>query len=107
MKCFSCPNPYHPATGHYDKRYDIVFCGACYRRFVKWLAGHLKRQWSGASFYEEAATSIRPGIFPPPGGEHIISQTYVKRYISTGKVKKEQMRDRCTASGPRGPAASA
>lgn len=107
MKCFSCPGPYHPSTGHYDTKYDIAFCGVCYGRFVRWLHGHLKHQWSGASFYEEAATSIRPGIFPPPGGEQVIFQEYAKRYVPTGKLKKEKTRDLCTASGRRVPAASA
>jgi hypothetical protein len=59
LRCFKCGGPYHPATGHWNERFDVVFCGACYRPFVKWLSGHLKRRWGGANFYQEAATSIR------------------------------------------------
>jgi hypothetical protein len=63
-RCFKCGGPYHPATGHWDERFNVVFCGACYKPFVKWLKGHLKRKWGNANFYEEAATSIKAPIKP-------------------------------------------
>lgn len=64
MRCFQCKGPWHDATGHWYPQWDIVFCGACYRSFVIFLKGHFKRKWGGYNFYEEAATSIRPGIYP-------------------------------------------
>ena len=62
-RCFSCGGPFHPATGHYH-RPDVPICGACTRRFVRWLKGHTRRRWGGHDFYAEAATSIRPGTVP-------------------------------------------
>lgn len=63
MTCFQCGGPYHPATGHIYPEWDVAFCGGCYKPFVKWLRGHLKREWSGHSFYEEASRSL--GARPP------------------------------------------
>lgn len=55
-RCFQCGGPYHPATGHWDERWDVVFCGACYKPFVKWLAGHLSRRWRKLRFYDHAVS---------------------------------------------------
>jgi hypothetical protein len=60
--CFSCGGAFHTATGDYDRVWDMARCGVCMTRFLKWLKGHLEREWSGAAFYEEARTSVRPGI---------------------------------------------
>ncbi|HVZ88056.1 MAG TPA: hypothetical protein VHG72_13880 [Polyangia bacterium] len=62
-----CRGPFHPATGHVDRLTGALFCGACYRPFVKWIAGHTKRKWGGANFYEEAATSVIAGGRRPLG----------------------------------------
>ena len=59
LACASCGSPYHPSTGHVLSRKSVQ-CGPCARSFARWLSGHLKRKWSGSSFYEEAVTSIRP-----------------------------------------------
>lgn len=60
MGCVQCGGPYHPASGHWYERWDVVVCGGCYKPFVRWVKGMMARKWSGAAFYEEAATSIRP-----------------------------------------------
>ena len=60
-KCFSCPGPFHPATGDYDPHYRIARCGVCMKRFYQWQRGHMAREWSGQAFYEEAKTSNRQG----------------------------------------------
>lgn len=67
--CIQCKgvHPYHPDTGHVYVEWGVVVCGTCYRVFVKWLAGHLRRRWGGLRFYDHAATSIRAGVFPEPG----------------------------------------
>ena len=88
MRCFQCKGPYHPAPGHYDHKWDVAFCGACYRPFTKWLAGHMKREWGGANLYEEAATSIRPGIYPPE--PYVITQEYRVKWVGYGKIKKSK-----------------
>ncbi len=59
--CFACCGPYHPATGHLYREWDIAFCGRCYGLFLAWLSGHLCRRWGGHRFYDEAATSIIAG----------------------------------------------
>ena len=61
IKCFACSNSYHSATGHWfgERWGNVFYCGVCARHFFKWVAGHMKRKWSGASFYDEAVTSIR------------------------------------------------
>jgi hypothetical protein len=56
------------------------------KRFVYWLKGHLNRQWSGHSFYEEAGTSVREGSFPP--APYITFQAYRVSYVPTDKIKK-------------------
>jgi hypothetical protein len=68
LRCFACKGPYHPATGHIwtelppDAQGEHpVYCGPCYRKWIKWMKGHLNRRWAGANFYEEAATSVRAG----------------------------------------------
>jgi hypothetical protein len=61
-KCFACGGPYHPASGHLFREFDVAYCGACYRPFLTWMKGHLNRRWSKGKFYEEAATSIRPPL---------------------------------------------
>ncbi len=67
-RCFACPGPYHPASGHVFREVGVVYCGPCYRYFAAWMKGHMRRQWSGADFYVEAATSIREGVYPPSTG---------------------------------------
>lgn len=66
LRCFACGGPYHEASGHHFAAPfdDVVYCGACYRPFVAWMKGHLNRRWSKHRFYDEAATSIREGVFP-------------------------------------------
>lgn len=66
VKCFQCKgaHPYHPSTGHAELRWGIVFCGTCYRVFLEWLYGHLRRRWGKERFYDHAATSIRAGVYP-------------------------------------------
>ena len=61
MRCFACGGPYHEASGHLWRELGIAYCGPCYRHFAKWMKGHLARKWSGASFYDEAATAIVAG----------------------------------------------
>lgn len=87
MKCFSCPQPFHPASGHYDARWDISICGSCHRSFLRWLRGHLAREWAGQQFYVEAATSIRPGIYPPK--PFVVFQAYEVKYVPVGKLRME------------------
>lgn len=55
-RCLQCGGPYHPATGHWDQHFDVVFCGACYKPFIAWLAGHLKRRWGKLRFYDHATS---------------------------------------------------
>jgi hypothetical protein len=59
MRCFACKGPYHESSGHNWREVGVVYCGRCYRHFASWMKGHMKRKWSGASFYDEAATSVR------------------------------------------------
>lgn len=61
MKCFQCGGPFHPATGHFH-RPDVPVCGPCFRPFVAWVKQHTKRKWSGQSFYEAAASSVKAGF---------------------------------------------
>lgn len=82
-KCFSCPGPYHPATGDWDPVWKIGRCGVCMTRFVKWMKGHLAREWSGHAFYEEAKTSVRAGAFPAPGEAYQVFQAYRRSYVAT------------------------
>jgi hypothetical protein len=57
--CFCCKaNVYHPATGHRFNE-DVVYCGPCYRYFLSWMKGHVRRKWSGADFYVEAANCVK------------------------------------------------
>jgi hypothetical protein len=58
-RCLRCGGPHHPATGHIDARTGAIFCGACYRPFLDWLKGHLKRRWGKLRFYEHTETSRR------------------------------------------------
>src|SRR5574342_487973 len=55
--CFACGGPYHPATGHVFRGFNVPYCGACYRRFLPWLKGHTRRLWGGREFYVEALVS--------------------------------------------------
>lgn len=75
-KCFSCPGPFHQATGDWDPRYQIARCGACMKRFYNWQRGHMAREWSGQAFYEEAKASVRQGEIPAPG--YVRTQAYVR-----------------------------
>jgi hypothetical protein len=67
VRCLECQGPYHPSSGHLYPEWDVAFCGACYKPFLRWLTGHMKRQWSGHEFYAEAATSVIPGRTLPAG----------------------------------------
>lgn len=62
MRCFQCHGPFHPASGNWYEQWQIGFCGACYKPFVKWLSGHLKRKWGGLNFYEHAARRPQPVV---------------------------------------------
>lgn len=64
MRCVQCKGPYNEATGNLYPHWGVVVCGTCYRPFVKWVSGMVKRRWSGAAFYEEAATSVKPDSVP-------------------------------------------
>lgn len=82
MRCFQCKGPYHPATGDYDKKRDVAFCGPCYAPFVAWLKQHLNRVWGGSKFYDHSSTSIRPGVTP-----YVILEKFEKVYVKAGKPK--------------------
>lgn len=58
-ECTACHGVYHPATGHAFSA-TAQLCGPCARHYLRWLKGHLSRTWAKASFYEYAATSIKP-----------------------------------------------
>jgi hypothetical protein len=68
-RCFACRGPYHPASGHLFREFDVAYCGACFRHFYSWMRGHLNVRFGKLhlKFYDFAATSIRP----KPG--HILS----------------------------------
>lgn len=102
MRCFQCKGPYHPATGHYYREFKVAFCGGCYQPFVKWVAGHTKRKWSGASFYEEAATSIRQGVYPAPGKAFMVFQAYRPQIVAEGRPKEIKFPERVSSARPRG-----
>ena len=89
--CFCCGGPFHPATGHYHQP-DVPVCGACTRRFVRWLKGHLKRRWGGHEFYAEAATSIRPGA--SSNGRAAVLQTADGGSIPSAPTNAEFFPDR-------------
>lgn len=61
-RCLQCRGPYHEASGHRDRATGAVFCGGCYRPFLAWLKGHLKRRWGGVHFYEHTETSRRVSV---------------------------------------------
>lgn len=77
MKCFSCPNEFHPATGglhsypHPDgTTHTVAFCGVCERDLADWLWRHTRSRIRRTSqdgktvilrFYDHAS--------PPPDGE--------------------------------------
>jgi hypothetical protein len=63
-KCSACGGPFHPETGHHPPGHDDVrVCGPCTHHFVDWLKVHTKGKYGHpkASFYDAAATSIKPG----------------------------------------------
>jgi hypothetical protein len=63
-KCSACGGPFHPDTGHHPPGHDDVrVCGPCTHHFVDWLKVHTKGKYGHpkASFYDAAATSIKPG----------------------------------------------
>lgn len=68
MRCFACQGPFSEVTGHFFAP-DVPYCGRCIRIFYQWMKGHTNRRWSGASFYEEAATSVRAGVWPTKAEE--------------------------------------
>lgn len=59
MRCFACGGPYHPATGHLFREFMVAYCGRCYRHFIEWMKGHMRRKWGGLDFYAEAAKRPR------------------------------------------------
>lgn len=63
-KCSACGGPFHSSSGGHPPGYDDVrVCGPCSKHFVTWLKSHLKGKYGHpkASFYDAAATSIKPG----------------------------------------------
>lgn len=74
MRCFQCGGPCHPATGHaFDE--ETWLCGRCARAMIAWVKGHVavgRGRRRGGDFYGAAVTSIRAGVFPAPGEEHVI-----------------------------------
>jgi hypothetical protein len=63
MPCFACGGPYHPASGHLFNS-ETPYCGPCYRYFLSWMKGHIRRKWGGCDFYEEAARCVRIPLEP-------------------------------------------
>jgi hypothetical protein len=61
-KCSACKGPFHPSTGHQPIE-GVRVCGPCTHRLVDWLKVHTKGKYGHpkASFYDAAATSIKPG----------------------------------------------
>jgi hypothetical protein len=59
MHCFACGGPYHPATGHLFREFDVAYCGRCFRNFYKWMRAQFHRQFGGIDFYTEAAKRPR------------------------------------------------
>ncbi len=78
-RCTSCGGVWHPASGDWDRAFEIATCGRCHREFRQWFKGHAKREFlvrarptpaqvakrqkgtvkAKLNFYEHAATSIR------------------------------------------------
>lgn len=58
-RCIQCKGPFHEASGNRDRRTGATTCGACYKPFLSWLSGHLKRRWGKLRFYEHTETSRR------------------------------------------------
>lgn len=67
MECKNCDGPAHPATGHHLGG-ESWLCGICAGRFLAWVIRHTgkkaarrqRKQGFEVSFYQAAATSIRP-----------------------------------------------
>ena len=70
MRCQVCKGPFHPASGDYDRKWDVATCGPCIRHFYAWAGGHTRQRRRGFDFYECAKTSIRAGsvLIDPVGG---------------------------------------
>jgi hypothetical protein len=67
MKCASCPNDFHPATGHQFTD-TCGICWECTLHFIQWMKGReatFSKPWrrpaSQCSFITAALTSIKPG----------------------------------------------
>jgi hypothetical protein len=59
MRCFACGGPYHEASGHFWRDFDIAYCGRCTRHFFDWVRQHTRSRIRGGDFYAEAASSVR------------------------------------------------
>jgi hypothetical protein len=68
-RCCNCGGPWHEATGHVlGAERPTVLCGPCAGRYFGWVLGHTRKKASKrqrrdgdvVSFYQAAATSIKP-----------------------------------------------
>lgn len=60
MYCFACGGPYHEATGHFFREWDLVYCGPCYRHFITEFVKPMMNRWRWSkmgNFYDHALTS--------------------------------------------------
>ena len=91
MRCFQCGGPRHPATGHaFDD--EIGLCGRCARAMIAWVKGHVavgRGRRRGGDFYGAAVTSIRAGVFPAPGEEHVVSDGVIAHLAERPLDKRE------------------
>ena len=58
MKCCTCDNPYHPATGHMFTT-TLVQCGPCTRKYIDFLKSHTNRRWGKVRFYDHATNPCK------------------------------------------------
>lgn len=58
QRCNTCGGVWHPSCGDWDERFQVARCGRCYREWLKFYKGHMKRKWGGEDFYAHAETSI-------------------------------------------------
>lgn len=66
MECANCKGPAHPASGCQFSAHTIL-CHVCAGRFWAWVVSHTNkkarrksRNVCAVSFYEAAATSVKP-----------------------------------------------
>lgn len=93
--CSCCGGAAHPATGDFDRKWGMQYCGPCTVRRNTWWHGQLKRGVAGdgqreegyQTFYEAADTSIRPEV--------AVTGTGYTKYVRVPNPKaKEKMSKR-------------